>query len=189
LAGLVGAGRSAVLEGLAGLRPRRGVVEMHARPYLVPEDRLRNGLVPTLCVRENLFLPADRWRVRVRRERLESITWIERLAIRTAGSEAPIGSLSGGNQQKLLLARLLRHAPRLLLLDEPTAGVDVGAKADIHATIHALAAAGAAVLLASSDLPELLGLCDRIAVLRRGTCTGIVDAARTSEEELVTMMT
>lgn len=190
IAGLVGSGRSAVLEGLAGLRPLRGgSVEHAAAPVLVPEDRLRNGLVPTLCVRENLFLPAAGWRLRAAAERLESIEWIERLAIRTSGSEATIDSLSGGNQQKLLLARALRHRPRLLLLDEPSAGVDVGAKAEIHATIRELSAAGTAVLLASSDLPELLSLCDRIAVLYHGSCVGIVDATATSEEEVAALMT
>ena len=190
LAGLVGSGRSAVLEGLAGLRPLHGgAVERRTTCVLVPEDRLRNGLVPTLCLRENLFLPADRWRLRPAAERLESIEWIERLAIRTTSSEAPIASLSGGNQQKLLLARALRHRPRLLLLDDPTAGVDVGAKAEIHAAIRALARSGTGVLLASSDLPELLALCDRIAILYRGACAGIVDVARTTEEAVAALMT
>ena len=177
VAGLVGAGRSALLEGLVGLRPPRGgSVHSAAPPVFVPEDRQRKGLVHALCLRENLFLPADGWRLRVGAERLRTVEWIERLAIRSSGSEAAIESLSGGNQQKLLLARALRHRPRLLLLDEPTAGVDVGAKAEIHAAIVRLAAAGAAVLLASSDLPELLAVCDRIAVLYRGTCAAIVDS-------------
>jgi len=190
MAGLVGSGRSAVLEGLAGMRRlQAGEVERTGMPLLVPEDRLRNGLVPTLSVRENLFLPADGWRLRVGSERRECAGWIERLAIRSSGSEAAIDSLSGGNQQKLLLARALRHRPRLLLLDDPTAGVDVGAKAEIHATIAELAAAGSGVLLASSDLPELFALCDRIIVLYRGTCAGVVDVSRTSEEEVAALMT
>jgi ABC-type sugar transport system ATPase subunit len=190
LAGLVGAGRSAVLEGLLGLRPvRGGSVRCAAPPVFVPEDRQRKGLVSTLCLRENLFLPAERWRLRVGAERRRTVEMIGRLGIRTSGSEAAIDSLSGGNQQKLLLARALRRRPRLLLLDEPTAGVDVGAKAGIHAAVGQLAAAGTAVLLASSDLPELLVLCDRIAVLARGRCAGIVDAARTSETELAALMT
>jgi ABC-type sugar transport system ATPase subunit len=190
LAGLVGSGRSAVLEGLAGLRPRRAAtLRCAAPPVFLPEDRLRKGLVPTLCLRENLFLPADGWRLRAGVERLRTVEWIERLAIRSNGSEAAIDSLSGGNQQKLLLARALRHRPRLLLLDEPTAGVDVGAKAEIHAAILQLAAAGTAVLVASSDLPELLALCDRIAVLYRGTCAGVVDVADTSEERIAALMT
>jgi ABC-type sugar transport system ATPase subunit len=190
LAGLVGSGRSAVLEGVAGLRPRRaGTLRCAAAPVFLPEDRLRKGLVPTLCLRENLFLPADAWRVRPGVERLRTVEWIERLAIRSSGSEAAVAALSGGNQQKLLLARALRHAPRLLLLDEPTAGVDVGAKAEIHAAVLRLAADGAAVLIASSELPELLALCDRIAVLYRGACAGVVDVADTSEERIAALMT
>jgi ABC-type sugar transport system ATPase subunit len=190
VAGLVGSGRSAVLEGLARLRRlRSGTVAATTAPILVPEDRLRNGLVSALCLRENLFLPAPGWWLRARAERLQSVEWIERLAIRTSGSEAAVASLSGGNQQKLLLARALRHRPALLLLDEPTAGVDVGAKAEIHAAISELAAAGSAVLLASSDLPELFALCDRIVVLYRGTCAGIVTVSETSEEEVAALLT
>jgi ABC-type sugar transport system ATPase subunit len=189
VAGLVGSGRSALLEGLAGLRSRdAGVIETAVPPVLVPEDRLRKGLVPTLSLRENLFLPAAAWWLSVGAERLRTVEWIERLAIRSDGSEAAIDSLSGGNQQKLLLARALRHAPRLLLLDEPTAGVDVGAKAELHTAILRLAASGAAIVLASSDLPELLALCDRIAVLYRGRCAAIVAVAETTEEQVAALM-
>ena len=190
LAGLVGSGRSAVLEGLAGLRPlRAGAVHHIAAPILVPEDRLRKGLVSTLSLRENLFLPSDGWRLRPAVERRGSAEWIARLGIRASGSEAAVDSLSGGNQQKLLLARALRRRSRLLLLDEPTAGVDVAVKAEIHAAIRALAAAGSAVLLASSDLPELLALCHRLAVLHRGRCVDIVAGADASEERVAGLMT
>ena len=190
LAGLVGSGRSALLEGVAGLRALRGgAVHAAAPPVLVPEDRQRKGLVPALCLRENLFLPSPGWRVRVGAERLRTVEWIERLAIRSSGSEAAIETLSGGNQQKLLLARALRHRPRLLLLDEPTAGVDVGAKLEIHTAVRQLAAQGTAVLLASSELSELFALCDRIAVLSRGTCAGIVDVSGTTQEYIAALMT
>jgi rhamnose transport system ATP-binding protein len=190
LAGLVGSGRSALLEGVAGLRPlRAGTMRAAAPPVFVPEDRQRKGLVGPLCLRENLFLPADSWRLRLGVERLRTVEWIERLAIRASGSEAAIDSLSGGNQQKLLLARALRHRPRLLLLDEPTAGVDVGAKAEIHAAVRQLADAGTAILLASSDLPELLALCDRIVALYRGRCAGVVDLPQASEEQVAALMT
>jgi ABC-type sugar transport system ATPase subunit len=190
IAGLVGSGRSALLEGVAGLRPvRGGSVHAAAPPVFVPEDRQRKGLVATLCLRENLFLPASGWLLHVGAERRRAVEWIERLAIRSSGSEAAIGSLSGGNQQKVLLARALRHAPRLLLLDEPTAGVDVGAKAELHAAIQRLAAADTAVLLASSDLPELLALCDRIAILYRGACAGILDVPGATEEQIAALMT
>jgi ABC-type sugar transport system ATPase subunit len=122
-------------------------------------------------------------------ERRTAQQWTERLGIRCSGPEAAIGSLSGGNQQKLLLARALRHQPQLLLLDEPTAGVDVGAKAEIHGLIAELATAGAAILLASSDLPELLALCDQIVALRNGRAVGALAAADASEQRLASLIT
>ena len=193
LAGLVGAGRSAVLEAIAGLRPHHGTVESGggraSGAVLVPEDRARKGLVPTFGLRENICLPADGWRLRPAAERRSAAAWIERLGLRTPGIDAPIAALSGGNQQKALLARALRRTPRLLLLDEPTAGVDVGAKADIHAHIRALADAGTAVLLASSDLPELLALGDRIIALHAGRVAGTLphtDASETAVGALIT---
>jgi ABC-type sugar transport system ATPase subunit len=190
LAGLVGSGRSAILEGLAGLRPlRSGTMHHLDTPILVPEDRLRKGLVPTLSLRENLFLPADGWRLRPGNERRRGAEWIARLGIRSSGSEAAVDSLSGGNQQKLLLARALRRRSRLMLLDEPTAGVDVAVKAEIHAAIRGLASAGSGVLLASSDLPELLALCHRIVVLHRGRCVDIIGGVEASEERIAGLMT
>jgi ABC-type sugar transport system ATPase subunit len=172
LAGLLGAGRSAVLESIAGLRPRRGEVACAAPPVLLGEDRVRSGLVPTFDLRQNIFLPAPRRWLDHAGEHEATRHWMRRLGIRATGPEAPIAALSGGNQQKALLARALRRARGLLLLDEPTAGVDVGAKADIHAQVRALAAGGAAILLASSDLPELLHLCDRILALYAGRVAG-----------------
>ncbi len=190
LAGLVGAGRSEMLEAIAGLRPfRAGQVACTAPPVLVPEDRGAKGLIPTLGLRANLFLPADGWLLRQTRERHAARQWIERLRIQATDTEASIDSLSGGNQQKLLLARALRHQPQLLLLDEPTAGVDVGAKAEIHDMIRELAGAGAAILLASCDLPELLLLCDRIVALREGKAVGEMAAADASEQLLAGLIT
>jgi ABC-type sugar transport system ATPase subunit len=190
LAGLVGAGRSELLEAIARLRPLRGGhVECMAPPAFVPEDRGRKGLVPTSGLRDNLFLPADTWVLRPARERARTRQWIARLGIRTAGIDAPIHALSGGNQQKLLLARALRHESQLLLLDEPTAGVDVGAKAEIHALIHQLAVAGTAIVLASSDLPELLLLSDRIVAMRAGQCMGEVAGADATEPYVAALIT
>jgi rhamnose transport system ATP-binding protein len=190
LAGLVGAGRSELLECVAGLRPlSAGILEAYASPVLLPEDRARNGLVSALCLRENLLLPAPRSWIRIGLERDETGDWMRRLGIRATGTEAAIASLSGGNQQKLLLARVLRRRPALLLLDEPTAGVDVAAKADIHAHIARLAGAGTAVLMASSDLPELLQLCDRIVALREGRVAGTVNAAEATEASLAALIT
>jgi len=190
LAGLVGAGRSEILEAIAGLQPvASGHVQCATPPALVPEDRARNGLVPTLSVRENVFLPAPRTWLRPADERRQLAGWIDRLRIRTHSTEAAIDALSGGNQQKLLLARVLRHQPQLLLLDEPTAGVDVGAKAEIHELIRQLAAAGAGILLVSSDLPELLLLCERIIALRGGVAVSEVTAAEASEPRLAGLIT
>ena len=189
LAGLVGAGRSAVLEAVAGLHAvQAGQIDCAVPRAFVPEDRGSKGLVATLSVRENVCLPAAGWFVSTTRERAETHRWIDRLHIRAAGTEAAIDSLSGGNQQKVLLARALRDHPQLLLLDEPTAGVDIGAKADIHDLICRYADGGAAILLASSDLPELLALCDRIVALRAGAAVAEV-AANVSEEQLAALIT
>lgn len=190
LAGLVGAGRSEVLEAIAGLRPlRSGQIQCATSPVLVPEDRGSKGLIRALDLRQNLCLPAETWIVRPQRERQEAAEWIARLRIRADHSEAPVDSLSGGNQQKLLLARALRRQPRLLLLDEPTAGVDVGVKAEIHGCIRQLTTAGAAVLLSSSDLPELLSLCDRIVALHEGRTMAVLTAAEADEDGLAALIT
>jgi ABC-type sugar transport system ATPase subunit len=178
LFGLVGAGRSRLLENLAAQ------LEGAA---LVPEERAARGLVPTFTLRENLFLPARfRW-LRVARERREAMLWIDRLRIRAAGPDAPIGSLSGGNQQKVLLARALARHPRVLLLDEPTQGVDVGAKAEIHTLVRQLAREGTAILISSSDLPELLALAHRIGVVREGMLAGLLPAASATEHALLAL--
>jgi ABC-type sugar transport system ATPase subunit len=190
LAGLVGAGRSEVLEAVAGLRPvDAGAVECSVRPVLLPEDRALKGLVPTLNLRENLFLPPESWRIGGRRELDQARLWVQDLRIRAGGADAAIDSLSGGNQQKLLLARALRHESPVLLLDEPTAGVDIGAKADIHQVIRRQADDGAAVLIASSDLPELLHLCDRIIALRLGRVAGVVAHAEATEARVGALIT
>ena len=190
LAGLLGAGRSEAIEAIAGIaKPEAGQIT-HAPPLaFVPEDRGRKGLVAQLDVRSNIFLPAAAWRLRHADERRQAAGWIERLRIRGAAADAPITSLSGGNQQKVLLARALRQAPRLLLLDEPTAGIDVGAKAEIHQLIVELAQQGAGILLASSDMPELLSLCDRIVALRGGRAVATFDAAETNEAALAASIT
>lgn len=190
LAGLVGAGRSELLEAVARVRrPTGGRIECAHVPRLVPEDRAGKGLVPTLNLRENVFLPADsRW-VRKSAERRALNEWIGSLAIRCSGPDADVATLSGGNQQKALLARALRHKPEVLLLDEPTAGIDVGAKAEVHALIRRLAASGTAILLASSDLPELLGVCDRIVAMRGGRNVGVAPARYVTEERLAALIT
>src|SRR5262249_41143160 len=152
----LGSGRSEVLELVAGLkRIRSGAIAGAQGAVLVPEDRTLKGLVPTMSVRENIYLPAPSICLRRRRETIAARGWIEQMRVHASGPDASIGTLAGGNQQKVLLARALRTKPRLLLLDEPTAGIDVAAKAEIHEHMRNLAATGTSILLASSDLPEL----------------------------------
>jgi rhamnose transport system ATP-binding protein len=189
LAGLVGAGRSELLGSIAGVTPyAAGDIEVHGILALVPEDRVRNGMIPTFSVRENVFLPAPQRWLRPHREGRDTAYWIERLHIRAPGPEASPATLSGGNQQKVLLARALRRSPDVLLLDEPTAGVDVGAKVDIHRIIREQADAGAAVVIASSELPELLALCDRIIALRAGEQVGMLSVDEADEARLARLI-
>jgi rhamnose transport system ATP-binding protein len=113
--------------------------------------------------------------------------FVERLQIKTASVEAEARTLSGGNQQKVALARWLATEPSLLILDEPTQGVDVGAKAEIHRTMAALAASGMAILMISSELPEVLGMSDRIAVMRQGTIAGVLDRGAATQDRVLAL--
>ncbi len=194
LAGLVGAGRTELARILFGLTPAdagaiklRGASIRISSPQdaisrgiaYVPEDRRRHGVILDLPIATNMTMAVHRtlfpgtW-LRPRAEQELATGYIRSLGIKTAGPEAPGGSLSGGNQQKVALARWLATKPKVLILDEPTQGVDVGAKSEIHKIIRQLAKDGVAVLLISSDLPEVLGMSDRIAVMRGGTITAIL---------------
>jgi ribose transport system ATP-binding protein len=209
LAGLVGAGRSEVAQALFGLDPDvRGQVILNGRPVrvrsprhamalgvgLVPEDRKRQGLVLSLLARENTTLPTLRrvsrftW-VERRRERALALEFFQRLGVRANLVDEGTSSLSGGNQQKLVLAKWLAAGSRLLVLDEPTRGVDVGAKAELHAWIDRLASSGVGILLISSELPELLNLSTRILVLRNGRITGEVARGDADQDRLLRLMT
>jgi len=208
VAGLVGAGRSELAEALFGLTPvsqgRVFVRGQRARIRtprdairhglgLVPEDRKRQGVIPLLGGLANLSLPTLHRLSRlslVRRsaERAMGKEFFERLRIRTPGEDAAVAGLSGGNQQKIVLARWLAARSRILILDEPTRGVDVGAKAEIHALIGQLASQGHGVLLISSELPELLTLSSRILVLRAGHLVGEVSHRDASQEVLLRRM-
>lgn len=205
LAGLMGAGRTELLRAVAGLDPVDGgtvrvagqalppsspQAALAAGLVLVPEDRKRHGLFLERPVRENLTLAALGWLARWgwishRRERDLAQQLVAGLGIRTAGVEQPVAALSGGNQQKVILARWLALKPRVLLLDEPTRGIDVGAKAEIYRLINRLAAEGMAVLMASSDLPELLGMCDRILVMRQGRIAAEFAGASATQEGIM----
>ncbi|MFM7185522.1 MAG: sugar ABC transporter ATP-binding protein [Planctomycetota bacterium] len=187
IAGLVGAGRTELLRAIFGLDPvRSGVLRVagHAGPAsparrwaagagMVSEDRKAEGLAVGMSVADNLTLSrlgrlGPPGVVLPGRQAAAARRWIDSLQIRCSDVAQPVGALSGGNQQKVAVARLLHHDVDLLLLDEPTRGIDVGAKARIYAVIDELAARGRAVLLVSSHLPELLGVCDRVAVMCRG---------------------
>ncbi len=203
LAGLVGAGRSELACCLFGLtRPDRGSVRVAGAPLppgspaaaiaaglaLSPEDRRRQGLALPLLVEENLVMARLRAAGGLRRPKVERALaerMMAALDVRAAGPAAPAETLSGGNQQKVVLGKWLAAEPRVLLLDEPTRGVDVGAKADIHQRILDLAEQGMATLLISSDLPELLALCDRIAVMREGRVAGALSRADATPERVL----
>src|SRR5436190_15371586 len=207
-AGLVGAGRSEVAQALFGLDPAAtGRVFVRGKPLdmagprgamraglgLVPEERKRQGLVLSMTALANTTLPIlgalSRWSfIRRRSERSLVGTYFERLRVRAASVDVVTAGLSGGNQQKLVLAKWLAARCQILILDEPTRGVDVGAKAEIHALIDELASRGAGVLLISSELPEVLNLCTRIIVLREGRIAGEISRAAATQDGLMRLM-
>ena len=187
VAGLDGSGRESIIPLLTGQRPRDagdvavGSTSVPSDPEralragiaFVPSERARLGLFATMAVRENLTISRLRTLRRFGRvdrvaERSETSGWIERLGVVTSGTEAPIATLSGGNQQKVMIGRSLRLQPKVLLLDEPTQGVDVGARHEVHGILEAAVADGMAVLVASTDSDELVRLCHRVLVLRAG---------------------
>jgi ribose transport system ATP-binding protein len=206
VSGILGSGREHVAGLLSGALPRsHGDVAVagaalapsdppaaiSAGVAYVPADRRADGVVMTMRVRENMTLPNLR---RLRRhlgwldtaaERREVVEWVERVALRPADPERSMELFSGGNQQKVVLAKWLRNNPRVLLLDEPTQGVDVGAKQAIYQLVHAAADGGAAVLIASSDTGELASVCDRVLVMRDGAVRAEIKGGELTEERLV----
>ena len=157
---------------------------------LTPEDRKKEALVMARSVRENITMVILRTITRlsfINRSKEGQIVdhLVERLRVRTPSVEQEVNKLSGGNQQKVVLARWLARKPDVLVLDEPTRGVDVGAKAEIYRLIHEMAAEGMAVLFISSELPEVLGVCDRIIVMQMGRITGEMPAAEATEEAVL----
>jgi rhamnose transport system ATP-binding protein len=194
LAGLVGAGRTELARVLFGLTPADageivldGKAVQIASPRqaielgigYVPEDRRRHGVILKMPIAQNMTMAVHRrlfpngW-LRASAERTLAANYIRDLAVKCSGGDAPGGTLSGGNQQKVSLARWLATKPRVLILDEPTQGVDVGAKSEIHRIIRRLTKDGLAVIMISSDLPEVLGMSDRIGLMRGGILTGIL---------------
>lgn len=206
LAGLVGARRTDVALALFGVAPAdRGTVEIEGRPATirsprdamrlglayVPEDRRKLGLALGLSVEANITLPRleayrdGRGLLDRARERADALRFRDAMRIKAAGPEVPVGTLSGGNQQKVMLAKWLNTAPRILIVDEPTRGIDIGAKAEVHRILRDLAGEGVAILVISSDLPEVLSLADRVLVMREGRLVGDLPGARTSEEAVM----
>ncbi|WP_162251579.1 MULTISPECIES: sugar ABC transporter ATP-binding protein [unclassified Nocardioides] len=199
IAGLVGSGRSAILEGIFGARPLRGgqvTIGGRSQRFRHPGDAIRAGigLVPESRTHQGLFLDRSvtenitaarvekfriRGSIRTSREQAHGRMRVAEFAIKSSSAQAPIATLSGGNQQKAILARWLDTSPALLLLDEPTRGVDVGARAEIHAVIGSAVEAGMAVIIVSSDLDELCDLSDRVIILRRGHATHMLDSGLT----------
>jgi ribose transport system ATP-binding protein len=199
IAGLVGAGRTELLQALFGLREvRSGKVRVAAfsgaaSPAerwkegvgMVSEDRKTEGLAIELSIADNLTLSNLPLLVNPAAQNASSAKWIKELAIRSQGPIDLVSSLSGGNQQKVAIARLLHHGVDLLLLDEPTRGIDVGSKAQIYHLIDELACEGKAVLLVSSYLPELMGICDRIAVMCKGRLGEAKPVSEVSEHQIM----
>jgi len=203
LAGLVGAGRTELARVIFGVTPAdRGVIAVGGRPVSVrrpadalaqriaylPEDRRRHGVILQMRVASNITLASLRriagrlgW-LRLGDERQAAEGFVRELGVKPPSIDAELSALSGGNQQKVALARWLMTNPRVLILDEPTQGIDVGAKADVHREMGRLAREGVAILMISSDLPEVIAMSDRIGVMRGGRLAGILDGdARTPE--------
>jgi rhamnose transport system ATP-binding protein len=205
LAGLVGAGRSEVARALFGIdaidagevlldgepvRISSPRAAMRAGLAFVPEDRQHQGLVLEMAIEDNATLPFLRRLARFgvmnrRREREVAEEFTTRLRVKATSLELPAGSLSGGNQQKVVIAKWLATDPQILILDEPTRGIDIGTKAEVHRIISGLAAQGLAILLISSELPEVLAMSDRVLVMHEGRLTGEFARDEASQEAIM----
>jgi rhamnose transport system ATP-binding protein len=207
VSGLVGSGRTELAKTLFGLTPSdSGELIVHGERVHVkspahaiecgiaylPEDRRKHGVVPEMAVSENVSLAnlnavAASGLIDHSRERDQAERYVDQLRIKTPSVFSEVESLSGGNQQKVALARWLATRASVLILDEPTQGVDVGSKSEIHELMQEMVEGGLAVVMISSELPEILGMSDRIAVMRGGTIAGIVARADATQERLLAM--
>jgi rhamnose transport system ATP-binding protein len=203
--GLVGAGRSEVMQALAGVtRPSRGSITLAAKTVApespadaikagivyVPEERGRQGAVFGLTIFQNVSLPSlDRTSkagvLRLAEELALARSYTQRLDLRASSLSQDIGSLSGGNQQKVIVAKWLATAPKVIILDEPTKGIDIGSKAAVHQFMAELVEQGLSVIMVSSELPEILGMSDRVVVMREGRISAVHDIAGLTPETLV----
>jgi rhamnose transport system ATP-binding protein len=209
MAGLVGAGRSEVARAIFGVdRWDAGEVQVDGRPLtagapslamaagmaLVPEDRRAQGLVMDMSIERNIGLTGLKKTtiaglMNRRAERDRALDWAVKLQVKFARLADTVGTLSGGNQQKVVLAKWLATGPRVLIVDEPTRGIDVGTKAEVHRLLSELAADGVAVLMISSDLPEILGMADRVLVMAEGRLAAEIPRAEATEESVMAAAT
>ncbi|WP_349435462.1 sugar ABC transporter ATP-binding protein [Pararhizobium sp. A13] len=206
IGGLIGSGRTEIAEGICGLRPTTaGEVRlhgqtMHARSYAdavkagvvyLSEDRKGSGVFLDLSIAQNIAVldlkaltgPAGLLNAKAEADLARDL--VRRLGVRMGGIDMPVSSLSGGNQQKVAIAKQLAVDPKVILMDEPTRGIDVGAKSEIHRLLRDLTRAGIGIVVISSELPELLGLCDRVLVIREGRVMGEVEGAAMTEEAIM----
>jgi len=208
-AGLVGSGRTELMETIFGATPAlRGAMRVSGQAYqpmsprdgieagvfLAPEDRKRHGLVLPMSVAQNVSLPAiadykPRFWLQRGTEAQVATMEVQRMRIKTPSIHRKVVNLSGGNQQKVVLGKWLAMKPNVLILDEPTRGIDVGAKAEIYRHMAQLAAQGIAILMVSSDMEEVLGMSDRIAVMRERRLEAVIDRTQASQEKVAALMT
>ena len=210
IAGMVGSGRTEILSALFGVYPaEKGEIFLEGKEVkirsprdairnhfaLIPEDRARDGLNLLGTVRDNIGMTrigenskCGRIITDFRAEARCAEQMIEQMRIKTDGSEQQVNSLSGGNQQKIVVAKWLLTKPEIVFLDEPTRGIDVGAKFEIYQLIQKIAKEGKAVVMVSSELPELLGICDRILVLKEGRLAGEISAEEASQEKIMSVI-
>jgi rhamnose transport system ATP-binding protein len=207
IGGLVGSGRTELAETIFGLTPCdggdifvHGAAAAIADPAdairlgigYVPEDRQQHGVIADMSISANITLNklaaiSARGLIDADAERRAAARYVDRLRIKTPSVDAVVGGLSGGNQQKVALARWLSMEPAILILDEPTQGIDIGAKGEIHEIMERLAEQGVAIVMISSELPELLAMSDRIAVMRRGTLAGILGRDEATPQTVMAM--
>jgi ribose transport system ATP-binding protein len=208
-AGLVGSGRTELMETVFGVTPALGgTMTLGGTPfapaspadaiargvYLAPEDRKRHGLVLPMTIAENVSLPALAPRPRLALldragERRTADAEVARFRVKTPSVHRPVVNLSGGNQQKVVLGKWLALSPRVLIVDEPTRGIDVGAKAEIYRHLAGLADQGLAILMVSSEMEEVLGLSDRVVVMRERRLAGVLGRAELSAARVGRLMT
>jgi len=208
IAGLVGAGRTETMRAIFGADPKdAGKITLDGRPLRInsptdavkagigflPEDRKEQGTILSMSVRKNVTMPSlwERFAgfgfIKQAAEKKTTQDLIEKLAIKTNSTETDVTDLSGGNQQKVVLAKWLGTNCRVIILDEPTRGVDVGAKVEIYNLINELAAAGLAIIVISSEMMEVIGICDRVLVMREGQIQGILEKSELTEENIMTL--